>query len=69
MYEEITKKAKNAVIEILDQAKLKEGSVFVVGCSSSTVKGENVTPSRLCAMTKGVRPALIHRRVGSMRPL
>lgn len=40
MYEEITKKAKDAVIEILDQAKLKEGSVFVVGCSSSTVKGE-----------------------------
>ncbi len=40
MYEEITEKAKAAVTEILEQAKLKEGDIFVVGCSSSTLKGE-----------------------------
>ena len=37
MYEEITEKAKQPVLEVLEQAKLKKGSVFVVGCSSSTV--------------------------------
>lgn len=39
MYEEITEKARAAVLEILEQAKLKKGSIFVVGCSSSTVTG------------------------------
>lgn len=39
MFEEITKKANDALLEILEQAALKPGSVFVVGCSSSTVSG------------------------------
>lgn len=40
MYEEIREKAKAAVLEILEQAGLHKGDVFVVGCSSSTVCGE-----------------------------
>ncbi len=40
MYEEITAQAKQAVTEILQQAGLKKGDVFVVGCSSSTVAGQ-----------------------------
>ena len=40
MYEEIREKAKQLVLEVLEQAKLKKGSVLVVGCSSSTVEGE-----------------------------
>lgn len=40
MYEEIRNKARDAVLEVLEQAKLKKGDVFVVGCSSSTVCGE-----------------------------
>lgn len=40
MYDEIKEKARAAVLEILEQAKLNAGDVFVVGCSSSTVCGE-----------------------------
>ncbi len=40
MYEEIKEKARAAVLEVLEQAKLGRGDVFVVGCSSSTVCGE-----------------------------
>ncbi len=40
MYEEIKEQARVTVLEILEQAKLREGSIFVVGCSSSTVCGE-----------------------------
>ncbi len=40
MYEEITEKARAAVLEVLSAAGLREGDVFVVGCSSSTVCGE-----------------------------
>lgn len=41
MFEELTQQAKTAVLEIIEQAKIGKGSIFVVGCSSSTVKGEN----------------------------
>lgn len=40
LYEEIKEKAKSIVLEVLEQARLSEGDVFVVGCSSSTVCGE-----------------------------
>ena len=41
MYEEITAQAKQAVTEILEKANLKQGSIFIVGCSSSTVSGRS----------------------------
>lgn len=41
MFEELTQQAKTAVLEIIEQAKIGKESIFVVGCSSSTVKGEN----------------------------
>ena len=41
MYEEITAQAKQAVLDILEKANLKEGSIFIVGCSSSTVAGKS----------------------------
>ena len=41
MFEELTQQAKTAVLEIIEQSKIGKGSIFVVGCSSSTVKGEN----------------------------
>lgn len=39
MYEEIKEQAKKAALDIIDQAGLKKGDIFVVGCSSSTVAG------------------------------
>lgn len=39
MYEEITAQARQAVTELLAQAKLHRGDLFVVGCSSSEMVG------------------------------
>ena len=41
MYEEIKEQAEKAVLEIIGQAGLKKGDIFVVGCSSSTVAGHS----------------------------
>ena len=41
MYEEMTALAQQAVSEIITAAHLKEGDIFVVGCSSSTVTGQS----------------------------
>lgn len=42
MYEEITKQAQIVVLELLDQAKLKPGSLFIIGCSSSEMVGKRI---------------------------
>ena len=42
MYEEITAQARQAVTELIEQAKLKEGQVLVIGCSSSEMVGKRI---------------------------
>lgn len=42
MYQEITNQAKQAITELLEQAQLAPGSVFVVGCSSSEMVGQRI---------------------------
>ena len=42
MIQEITKQATTIVSELLDQAKLKPGSLFVIGCSSSEMVGKQI---------------------------
>lgn len=42
MFEKITKQAESVVSELLDQAKLKPGSLFVIGCSSSEMVGKRI---------------------------
>ena len=42
MYEEIKQQAARAVGELLEQANLGEGSILVIGCSSSEVVGEKI---------------------------
>ena len=42
MYEEIKQQAANAVKELLAEANLKEGSILVIGCSSSEIVGERI---------------------------
>lgn len=42
MFEEIQSQARKAVTELLDEAKLSEGDLFVVGCSSSEMVGERI---------------------------
>ena len=41
-FSEITVQSKQAVTEILEAAGLKEGSIFVVGCSSSEILGDQI---------------------------
>ena len=42
MYNEITKQTEIVVTEVLEQAKLKPGSLFVIGCSSSEMVGRRI---------------------------
>ena len=38
----IEEQARNAVIEVIEKSKIKSGELFVVGCSSSEIVGENI---------------------------
>ena len=42
MYNEITSHARTVVTELLEQANLRQGSLFVVGCSSSEMVGKRI---------------------------
>ena len=42
MYEELTRQAAAAAEELCDAAKLREGQIFVVGCSTSEVCGSRI---------------------------
>ena len=42
MYQEISMQAQTVVTELLEQAKLKPGSLFVIGCSSSEIVGKRI---------------------------
>ena len=41
-YEEIRKQAETAARELVEVAKLKEGDIFLIGCSSSEIKGARI---------------------------
>lgn len=41
-YDEIKQQAAEAVLELLQVANLKAGDIFVVGCSSSEIKGKRI---------------------------
>ena len=41
-YEDIKEQARTAAIELVEAAKLKEGDIFVIGCSSSEVVGVRI---------------------------
>ncbi|MEG0924532.1 MAG: TIGR01440 family protein [Anaerovoracaceae bacterium] len=41
-YDEIKKQAEQAITELLEVTHLKEGDIFVIGCSSSEIKGEHI---------------------------
>lgn len=62
MYEEITTQAHTVVSELLAQAKLKPGSLLVIGCSSSEMVGQNIgkgsSMEAAQAAFKGIYPVL-----------
>ena len=62
MYEQITQQAKTVVTELLEQAKLKPGSLLVIGCSSSEMVGQRIgkgsSMEAAQAAFKGIYPVL-----------
>ena len=42
LYEEIKKQAADVTAELCEKAKLHEGQILVVGCSSSEVCGDKI---------------------------
>ena len=62
MYTQITEQAKTVVTELLEQAKLKPGSLLVIGCSSSEMVGQRIgkgsSMEAAQAAFKGIYPVL-----------
>ena len=67
MYEEIEAQARAVVTELLEQAKLKPGAMFVVGCSSSEMVGKRIgkgsSMEAAQAAFRGIYPVLQARGV------
>ena len=64
-YDEIRSAAREAMAELLELAKLPEGALVVVGCSSSEIMGARIgkgsTPEAAEAVYEGVSPLLAER--------
>jgi uncharacterized protein (TIGR01440 family) len=62
MCEQITEQARTVVTELLEQAKLKPGSLLVIGCSSSEMVGQRIgkgsSMEAAQAAFKGIYPVL-----------
>ncbi len=62
MFEEITLAARQAMQELLAVSQLSEGSIVVIGCSSSEIIGEAIgkgaSPETADAVLQGVLPLL-----------
>ena len=67
MYEEITAQARTAVTELLEQAKLKPGSLLIIGCSSSEMVGSRIgkgsSEEAAKAAFEGIYPVLRERGI------
>ena len=67
MYEEITSQARTVVSELLDQANMKPGTLFVVGCSSSEMVGKRIGKGSSMAAAQaafqGIYPVLQERGI------
>lgn len=66
-YEEIKLEAKEACEELLKTAGIEKGEIFVVGCSSSEVKGEHIGKGSdinvAKAIYEGIKPLLDERGI------
>ncbi|MCI9476414.1 TIGR01440 family protein [Anaerovoracaceae bacterium 41-7] len=66
-YEEIREQAASAVKELLEAAKLQKGDIFIIGCSSSEIKGERIGKgsdfNAAKAVYDGVYPILAERGI------
>ena len=67
MYEEIRQASAEAMTELLDVSKLREGSLVVVGCSSSEILGQRIgkgsSPETAQAVVDAILPILEDRNM------
>ena len=67
MYEEIMQASAEAMTELLDVSKLREGSLVVVGCSSSEILGQRIgkgsSPEAAQAVVDAILPILEDRKM------
>ncbi len=67
MYEEIRQASAEAMTELLDVSKLREGSLVVVGCSSSEILGQRIgkgsSPEAAQAVVDAILPILEDRKM------
>ena len=67
MYEEIKRASAEAMTELLDVSKLREGSLVVVGCSSSEILGQRIgkgsSPEAAQAVVDAILPILEDRKM------
>ena len=67
MYEDISLQAKTVATELLEQAGLRAGSLFVIGCSSSEMVGKRIgkgsSMEAAQAAFRGIYPVLQERGI------
>lgn len=67
MFEEISKQARQAALELLEISGLKAGELFVVGCSSSEIVGQRIGKGSSMEAAKavfdGIYPVLRERGI------
>ena len=67
MYDEIRAQARQAALELLEQADVQPGQLFVVGCSSSEILGSKIgkgsSPETAQAVLEGILPVLQERGI------
>ena len=67
MYEELKEQAKSTAKEIIETAGLKEGSILVVGCSTSEICGDkigtNSNPEVAVSVFEGIYEAALEKGI------
>lgn len=67
MFEQIKEQARNAVKELCETAKLKKGSIFIVGCSTSEIAGHKIgsdsNPELAQAVFEGIYEVLKNKGI------
>ena len=60
-YEQIKKQAEEAIKELLEKTHLKKDDIFVVGCSSSEIKGEASVEAQISTLQRRfTRPSALY---------
>ncbi len=59
MYEEVKKASRDAINELLAEAKLEKGQIIVIGCSSSEIVGEIIGKGSVPEAAEAVMEAIL----------